>query len=193
MILFFDTETTGFYLNRLPYGHEDQPHIVQIAMSLMDEDGKSVASANLIVNPGVPIPAKATDIHGISDEMAAAVGVSEKTAASMFNFFADRADLIVAHNVEFDMNVMACAYARLGVEAPVRITACTMSSATPILNLPPTERMLAAGINRPKSPKLSECIKFFFDEDLEDAHDALGDLNACARVYFHIQSLGAAE
>ena len=66
---------------------------------------------------------------------------------------------------------------------------CTMEAATPIVNLPPTERMVAAGITKPKPPKLEECIRHFFDESLEGAHDALIDVRACSRVFFHLKTL----
>lgn len=190
MILFFDTETTGFYKDRLPFDHVDQPHLVQIALMLTKDDGEPVSQASLIVNPGVPIPLQASSIHGIGDDLAAQVGVSERTALGLYGFMASRADLIVAHNAKFDINVMACLYARAG-ESPAPVSLyCTMEASTALVNLPPTERMIAAGMSdKPKPPKLSECIAHFFGEDLEGAHDALVDVTACARVYFHLQSL----
>ena len=66
---------------------------------------------------------------------------------------------------------------------------CTMEAAAPIVNLPPTERMLAAGFNKPKAPKLEEAIRFFFDESLDGAHDAMVDVIACRRIYFHLKNL----
>lgn len=52
--------------------------------------------------------------------------------------------------------------------------------------------MLAAGFTKPKPPKLEECIRHFFDEALEGAHDALVDVRACARVHRHLISLETA-
>ena len=51
--------------------------------------------------------------------------------------------------------------------------------------------MVAAGFNKPKPPKLEECIKHFFNETLEGAHDAMVDLAACSRVYFHLKAMEA--
>jgi DNA polymerase-3 subunit epsilon len=68
---------------------------------------------------------------------------------------------------------------------------CTCNAAKPIVNLPPTERMLAVGFTGPKPPKLEECIKHFFDEQLPGAHDALVDARAAARIYFYLQTLKA--
>jgi DNA polymerase-3 subunit epsilon len=49
--------------------------------------------------------------------------------------------------------------------------------------------MLAAGFTRAKQAKLSECITHFFNEDLTGAHDALVDVRACARVFFHLKNM----
>ncbi|AOW48412.1 3'-5' exonuclease family protein [Acetobacter ascendens] len=64
---------------------------------------------------------------------------------------------------------------------------CTMDAAAPLVNLPPTARMIAAGIDKPKAPKLEECIKHFFNEELKGAHDAMVDVRACARLFFHLR------
>ena len=195
-ILFFDTETTGFVQDRLPTDHPDQPDVVQLAAQLTEADGTPIAGFSLIVCPreGVSIPKKASDVHGITDERAAAMGVSAAFALSAFTHLYQRASLIVAHNIKFDRAVMETAIARhYGKVMPLRKPLfCTMEAASPIVNLPPTERMQAAGFTKPKPPKLEECIRFFFNEDLAGAHDAMIDVQACARTYFKIKELETA-
>ncbi len=190
MILFFDTETTGLPDKYRPLDDYSQPSLVQLALQLTDDDGEIEAQASLIVQPGCPIPEKATEVHGISDEKAEALGVKLVTACALFDHMAARADLIVAHNIAFDKQIMQIANSRVGrdpsFEYPIY---CTMEAAAPIVNLPPTERMLAAGINRPKPPRLEECIRHFFDEELVGAHDALVDAAGCRRVFFHLRAL----
>lgn len=191
MILFFDTETTGFYDNRLPPDHEAQPHIVQLAMMLTDDAGPERMSASVVVDCPFPIPARASEVHGIDRDVASTFGVDLELAIDLFRHFYRRADLIVCHNVDFDIPVMVSEISRFRGQT-VRLdtpTFCTMVSATPIINLPPTERMVAAGFNKPKPPKLEECVRHFFDEDLDGAHDAMVDVAACRRVYFHLQTL----
>lgn len=193
MILFFDTETTGFFQDRAPLDHHSQPHLVQIAAELCEDNGESVAGFSLIVDPGVQIPAQASNVHGINNERAAALGVSLEFAISAFSHLYQRADTLCAHNIKFDKGVMEVAIAR-HYGKPRLLTKplfCTMEAASPIVNLPPTERMVAAGFNKPKPPKLEECIRHFFDEALDGAHDAMVDVTACRRVYFHLKSLGA--
>lgn len=187
MILFFDTETTGLPNERLPIGHPSQPYIVQLAAQLCEGDGKPVAGFSLIVDPGVPIPAGAANVHGITTERAVKFGVSTHFALSAFSHLYRNADLIVAHNSKFDKFVIETAIARHQNVKPLeKAFFCTMEAAAPIVNLPPTERMLAAGITKPKPPKLEECIRYFFGEGLDGAHDAMVDVEACRRVYFHI-------
>ena len=198
MILFFDTETTGFFQDRLPINHPDQPYIVQLAAELTDDDGGPIAGFSFIVDPGVSdgvfIPDRASDVHGITNERAVQFGVSAEFALSAFTHLYQRADIVCAHNIKFDRGVMEAAIARhYGKVLPLRKTLfCTMEAASPIVDLPPTERMLAAGFTKPKPPKLEECIKHFFNEELDGAHDAMIDVRACRRVYFHLRTLEAA-
>jgi len=130
-------------------------------------------------------------VHGITDEVAVEFGVNAEFALSAFTHLYQRADIVCAHNIKFDKGVIETAIARHYKQVmPLRkMLFCTMEAATPICNLPPTERMVSAGFNKPKPPKLEECIKHFFGEDLVDAHDAMADLAACRRVYLHLKSL----
>ncbi|GEM18005.1 3'-5' exonuclease [Gluconobacter oxydans] len=194
-ILFFDTETTGFAKPGLPTGHEDQPHCVQLAAILTDEQGQEEACVNVIIRPnGWTVPERAAAVHGITTEKAARYGIREKVAAGLFYDLTSRADLLVAHNIQFDRQIVATMYAR--AKRPEwklpEAQFCTMEAATPLVNLPPTPRMRAAGIIKPKVPKLEECIQHFYGETLEGAHDALVDVRACARIYFEMKRMGEA-
>lgn len=194
MILFFDTETTGFLDDRLPIDHEAQPYIVQLAAQLCQDDGAPVAGFCFIVDPGIPIPERAAAVHGITDVKAVQFGVSAEFALSAFTHLYQRADLVCAHNIKFDKGILEVAIARhYGKTMPLRKPLfCTMEAASPVIKLPPTEKMRAAGFDKPKPPKLEECIKHFFNEELDGAHDAMVDLTACRRVYLHLKSLESA-
>lgn len=195
MILALDTETTGLPDWRAPSDADHQPHLVQLAMILLDDDMQEQAIANLIVRPeGWTIPDEVAAIHGITNEKALALGVPEKLAVRLFvSMLYETGASFVAHNADFDARIMRIAMLRAGltkdqIDAKPYETFCTMKAATPIVNLPPTAKMLAAGFNKPKSASLSECISFFFNETLEGAHDALVDVRACLRVYNHLKA-----
>jgi DNA polymerase-3 subunit epsilon len=200
MILVFDTETTGFYDERSAPDAACQPYIVQLAAKLFHDDGRSVLEFCFIVEPGISghglhIPEKASAVHGITDEVAVQFGMNAESALVAFTHLYQRADLIVAHNMKFDRAIIETAIARhykrlMPLRKPLF---CTMEAAAPVINLPPTERMVAAGMNKPKAPKLQECVKHFFGEEIDGAHDAMIDVDACARVYFHLQKLAVAD
>jgi DNA polymerase-3 subunit epsilon len=191
MYLAFDTETTDIPRPHLEADHPAQPHLLQFAGVLFDESGTELDRLFTMVRPGrgALLSAHAFAAHGISLEEAfhRGVGVSE-----VFRWFASaskRSTCIVGHNVHFDLQIMAIVAARLGEtgwSTPPQ-TFCTMTQSTPLVNLPPTFRMRAAGRFHPKSPSLTECIRHFFGEEHRDAHDAAADVRACIRIFRHLQ------
>lgn len=189
MKMFFDTETTGFPRNGLPADHPSQPHVVQLAAMLTEDDGTERAVMSMIIKPeGWTIPDEAAAIHGIDTATAERVGVPIKHAISGFMGMFRAASLLVAHNLDFDRRIIGYELARVGATWGGVETFCTMQAATPVLNLPPTDRMKAAGFHKPKAPKLGEAFLHFFGRELDGAHDALVDVRACRDVYFALQA-----
>jgi DNA polymerase-3 subunit epsilon len=191
-ILAFDTETSGTPVRGYPPDDDCQPRLVQFAALLIDDDGRERASACMIVKPDKPIPEEASRIHGITDEIAALYGVPEIHAVGTFLRFASVASIGVAYNCEFDRFVISAAAARCKVTARDRLEwrdAC--EAATPIVNLPPTQRMIDVGFgDRPKKPKLAEAYKALTGLELVGAHDALADCRACVAVYRELMRRG---
>ena len=99
---------------------------------------------------------------------------------SAFSEFSKLADVLVAHNIKFDRPVITAELARCGKLNGQfnKQQYCTMLNATGVCKI--------VGPKGFKWPKLSEAIKFFFGEDLVNAHDALTDVIACKRVYFKL-------
>jgi DNA polymerase-3 subunit epsilon len=195
-VIFYDTETQGLPLFNEPSEDPRQPHIVQLAACLVDlETRKTIASMDVIVRPnGWSIPEDVAKIHGITTERAADVGIPEAIALDMFmELYGGR--LRVAHNESFDARIMRIALLRHGRNA---LTAdawkdgkaeCTQQLSTPILKLPPTEKMLAAGRTHFKSANLGEAYRHFTGKELIGAHSALADVQACMAVYFAAKHL----
>jgi DNA polymerase-3 subunit epsilon len=103
----FDTETTGL----LP--HKDE--IVQIG-AVRVVKGRIVEGEriDMLVNPGIAIPAASTKVHKVSDQMVqGAPDIGE--AGRIFHQFA-RDAVIVAHNAPFDMAFLRRHAKRMGVE-----------------------------------------------------------------------------
>ena len=200
-IFIYDFETTGLPLFDQPSDDPRQPHVVEVAAGLFDlETGELRGEFHTIVRPdGWTIPDEVAAIHGITTERALAEGIPEaEMLAEGFNALWSHGDVIVrcGHNEQFDARIARIAYKRfLGEAAADRWKAgkaeCTARLSTPILALPPTNKMMAAGFRKHKTPTLAEAYRHFFGEDLVGAHGALADMQGCARVYFAIKALGA--
>ncbi len=187
MILFFDTETSGMINRKLPAADPSQPRLVQLGALLMERDMTPRAEISLLVeSEGVKFHPKAVEVHGITEEMADRAGVPMLVALALFSNLCRRADLIVAHNMDFDAGIMACQYHRVDKPDPLKFPhltlECTMKALTPILKLP-------GKFKDYKWPSLDESHRFFFDKGVEGAHDALADVHACARVWQSLHAL----
>ena len=184
--LVFDTETTGMVNHKTP-DHTVQPYPVQLACILVEND-KVMNMANVIINPEVPVESAAAAIHGITQKVITAVGLPMKAATGLFLNFLNRADRIVAHNIDFDLIITeAMLYRTLAdydmnkFRAVPRV--CTMQSTTDICKLP--------GKFGYKWPKLDEAYRKLVDPaGFKGAHDALSDVMACWRLLRVLEEKG---
>lgn len=182
MILFFDTETTGLPPKHAGLNDPRQPHLVQFAGVLSDDDGRAVHALSAIVRPeGYTIPAVSSRVHGITTEMATERGFSLESVLNWFSACALMCDLMVAHNIEFDLKILRAQYIRGGFQGPPsRSVFDTMKETTDLLRLP--------GPYGYKWPKLEELHEFLFGEKFAGAHDALEDIRATMRCYFRLMA-----
>lgn len=194
LAIFFDTETSGLPLFSDPSEDPRQPHIVQLAAALVDLDTRNVLhSMDVICKPeGWTIPADVAAIHGITTERAMDEGIPEGEALEQFMVMWDKR-MRIAHNQSFDARIVRIAQSRFGHDED-RLALwkggkalCTQNMATPIMRLPPTPKMRAAGFNKFKSANLQEAHKFFCGAPFDGAHSAMADVRACMAVYFGIQ------
>lgn len=200
MITVYDTETTGLPVWHAPSNSPDQPHIVQLAWATFEDDGSLLGTRNLIIRPdGWVIPEEASAIHRITTEMAMEKGIPEREVMDEFITVLDGTAIRVAHNISFDDRLLRIALLRHGIAREdieameKRPKFCTMTEASKIMKMAPTDRMKAAGFTKPKPPKLVEAMQHFFAEGLDGAHDAEVDVKACGRLFFHLRALNAAS
>lgn len=117
--VFFDTETTGLPINRdKPAKREanNWPDLVSISW-IVYEGGKKMKQETHIIKPdGWKSSPKAIEVHGITEHIAMRDGLPLREV--VMKFLADVADAntVIAHNMEFDKNVIfnAC-YWRLAL------------------------------------------------------------------------------
>lgn len=187
MILFFDTETTGFYRFKEEPTSTLQPYLVQLACIGTDEVGAELFEYNQLVKPTPDYEIPANMIHGISHEEATKSGIGGQEVADEFHNFLSTAEKLVCHNYGFDSKIMQTHLMRHGKDASFLHQDkdyCTMLGATNYCKL----RGKIPG--RWKWPKLIEAFEYFFSGEQVDfkanAHDALFDVRMTKRIYFAI-------
>jgi DNA polymerase III epsilon subunit-like protein len=115
LTLIFDTETTGLPKSRTASalrGPNNWPDMVSIAWSVSDSDGSSIKKAYSIIKPaGWTIPEDSIKFHGITQEKAEAEGRDLANVMAEFRDDVEKCSHIIAHNMEFDKNVVFNAYA----------------------------------------------------------------------------------
>lgn len=200
LAIFFDSETTGIPLFKEPSEHPSQPHILQLAARLVNLEKREIVSElNEIIKPdGWVIPLETTAIHGITTERALAEGKPEAEVLESFIGLWSEASVRIGHNEQFDARIIRIALKRFSDEATVVAWAagkaeCTAQMATSLCKLPPTAKMLAAGRSHYKTANLSEAYQHFMGKPMENAHNAMADVEACMAVYFAIRELSTAS
>jgi DNA polymerase-3 subunit epsilon len=151
-----DTETTGTNVKT--------DRVVQFGWTT--STGKS---GSFYINPGIPMPAGAQAVHGITDEMLAAAepfaAVAGKIKASL-----EKADVIVGYNIlAFDIPILQAELERCGMTWAPRADQKVI------------DPFLIFSRQYPKT--LTGAIKFFCGFDHVGAHDALDDAVGCFEVF----------
>lgn len=183
-ILFFDVETTGKADMRRAASVAQQPRIVELGALLTTSTGTEIESFNCILQmDGIRIPKEATDIHGITDEIAAAKGVPRRQAMSKLAALSRNAGLVVGYNIDFDSFLVEIEVHHLGRGfAPVCLpTFCAMRASTPICKIPSPYYE-----GQFKWPKLEEAYRIICKKELSNAHSALADTRASSEIYFAV-------
>lgn len=198
LVLVFDTETTGLpprTPRNVPPPSAEQlaatwPHIVQLSGILFDTKERKVIEMfdDIIqLSEDTLLPEESVAIHGISREMCNTKGIPIKDALIKFTLLFDRAQSIVAHNLEFDKSVLQVElyrneYVNVFNQQP-KLEYCTMKYGDKITNLTMISKISGKPIR--KSPKLVELHEHLFgvsDQPL-NLHNSLIDVLLCARCY----------
>jgi len=172
----FDTETTGIptgarvvTLKRLAAW--DTCRLVSIAIAVFNDDHSENSRFTAVVKPD-GFKVEATEVHGISHELAEAEGIPFIDAYNVFVGVFQLCPTVVGHNVSFDINVLKAECLRRNMDTSI------FDRITPVCTLGMARRMFLEPVN-----KLGVLYKKFFGEDLEGAHDAMVDTMAAARLY----------
>lgn len=184
--LFLDTETTGLdtTANRL----------LQLSTRLIDPGGTQDYD-QLIRPAGFTIPPAAHAIHGISDQVATTQGIPLTQALDAFSQQLERADIVIGHNVDFDLSIIRAEARRVdrndliarlekpnfGTNGGRRAAICTHCLAQDYLRFKKQPASNSAA-------KLITIYRELFHEELTGAHNAMVDVIACQRIYNFIHA-----
>jgi DNA polymerase-3 subunit epsilon len=180
MFMIYDTETTDV---------SDRPHLVQFAAILIDDFGVERHSLSMIVAlpDGVEMPDDTARIHGITTMVSRVYGLPLQMAVAAFSRMARLCHTIAAFNAQFDERVMSAALGRIESKVSFaqiiehRRIVDIMAEASAIMKMPPTEKMVRAGFNKQKPPKLHEAYEWFIGGAFK-AHSASDDCRAAYGV-----------
>lgn len=201
-IIVFDTESNGKVtkwgapMNQVQYF----PRITQLAYQVYTRSGELLKSVESIIKPdGWTIPTVEEQIakgeknpnffveNNMSTERCEKEGkpFMEVINNDFLNDF-DSCSVMVAHNVAFDKPVLGAEFIRYSVKplTPDKKISwlCTMKLSTKYCNLP--------GKYGAKWPSLVELHQKLFHEDFSGNHDAMVDVEACAKSFFKLVELG---
>lgn len=154
---FIDVETTGI--------DPSVARVVEVAALIVDA-GRVVATFESLVNPGCPIPAFATGIHGIDDAMVR----DQPTLAELTPRIIEHCEgaVVVAHNAAFDRRFLPF--------IAHRPSACSYRLAARVVPEAPNHRnQTLRRLFRVRDPLLRG----------REAHRALADVVVTRHVFFH--------
>lgn len=186
-ILFFDTETTGLPRNwkAKMTDLDNWPRIIQLAAHRFDESGNEIESFELLIKPnGWVIPNGQFWIdNGFSQQESESKGVHIMEALELFIKYHDESMCMVAHNMDYDYNVLGAEMIRAGLSCKTRIQRfCTKEIGTNYCAIP--------GPYGFKWSKLQELYFELFGEQFTEGHQAGSDVQATAKCFFELVRRG---
>ena len=187
--LFFDTETTGLPLdyNAPTSNSANWPRLVQLSWIVTDVDGNIIKQSDNIIYPdGFIIPTESSNIHGITTAIAKEKGIPLATAINEFLADMNTVNILVGHNISFDLRIMGAELIRMGKRDIMqqKPSICTMQSSTNYCKIPSKN-----GFGY-KWPRLQELHVKLFGCEFEDAHNSMSDITATLKCFKELKRRG---
>lgn len=166
-VVALDLETTGL--------GPTYDKIIEIGAIKILPNGE-IKTLSTLINPGMEIPARSTEIHHITNEMVKDSPTLEKTLPEFINFISDLP--IVAHNAKFDIGFFVYAYHTAGLELSKNeiYDSCRMGRTV--------FKTLIENEIAPENFKLGTLAEYF-KINLESYHRATDDALACLKIFAH--------
>lgn len=208
-IIVFDTETSGLPKSRIITHNTIHlwPFIVQFSYIIFDTDTSTILKsydAIVKVKPYNVISEDSIKFHGITQEISESKGINIDNVLAEFIGDLELADMIVAHNVEFDLNMIRVEVLRLEqsliaqgnmelrmINVELRMTLiiqtknlyCTMRESVDLCKI---EKENSRG-KYYKFPTLTELHKHLFDVEPKHLHNSFHDILCTVRCFIKMK------
>ncbi len=157
-LIFFDLETTGISTTN--------DRIVELCAVKIFPDRTRTEFFRRF-NPGIPIPANVTAVHGITDEMVKNEPLFKESVNEIQEFF-EGCDVAGYNIMKFDVPLLVEELLRAGAD-------CNPLESARIIDV--------QTIFHKREPRnLAAALKFYANEDLLNAHSAQADVDAAIKV-----------
>jgi DNA polymerase III epsilon subunit-like protein len=207
-ILVFDTETTGLPKSKImnPDTLNLWPHTVQFSYVIYDTNlNDIVESSDKIVKlkNGITIPEDSIKIHGITNEISQKNGTNIESIINEFFSHLRNVDLLVGHNVSFDINMIKVELLRLIYETNTisenevkeckynlhfltnyKNICCTLQESIDLCNIKAVDKF---GKEYTKFPKLLELHQKLFESTPNNLHNSFNDILVTLRCFMKLK------
>jgi DNA polymerase-3 subunit epsilon len=156
-LIFFDLETTGVDVAK--------DRIVELCYIKVFPNGNE-ESKSMRINPGMPIPSRASEVHGIYDADVADCPTFKEIAPELFQTF-QGCDLAGFNSNKFDIPLLCEEFLRQGMDFDVSRRKCI-----DVQNI----------YHKLERRTLVAAYKYYCEKELENAHSALADTRATLEV-----------
>jgi DNA polymerase III epsilon subunit-like protein len=206
IVLVFDTETTGLPCSRIinPDTLKLWPYIVQFSYIIYDTELNDIVSTNdkiIKLNDDIIISEESTKIHRITNEICKEHGIDIHIVFNKFFDDLKNCDLLVGHNISFDINMIKVELLRLIYENKSNFDTkdfktnlhlltnfknvyCTLQESIDFCNIKAKDKF---GKEYTKFPKLLELHEKLFECIPNNLHNSFNDILVTLRCFVKLK------
>jgi len=206
-ILVFDTETTGLPEIKFisPTTLHQWPHIVQFSYIIYDTSLNDIIITKdyvIKIPESISISEESSKIHGITNDISAKRGVDINDVLTEFFYFLRGVDILIGHNVEFDINMIKVELLRIINNSDLtqeqikfykyelhfltnfKNICCTLKDSIKFCNIQLIDKN---GKTFLKYPKLIELHEKLFNKSPTNLHNSFNDILVTLRCFMKLK------
>jgi len=205
-VLVFDTETTGLPETKIinPDTLKLWPHIVEFSYIIYDTDENDIVeSFDTIVkiNEDIVISKESITLHGITNKISTKDGRDIDVVLNNFFHQLQNVDLLVGHNVSFDINMVTVELLRLIYDDNIeeekmdhkqnlhfltnfKFIYCTLKESIVLCNIKSVNKF---GKEYVKFPRLIELHEKLFETTPNKLHNSFNDILVTLRCFMKLK------